>query len=70
MSILRDVFAELFSMFVSDAPLTAAILVVVASAAALAGLGAPAWLVGGALLLGCVAVLVESVTREARRRRR
>ncbi len=70
MTILRDVLSELFSMFVSDARLTAAILVIVLASAALIDWLPLPHLVGGAFLLaGCVAVLVLSVRREARVRR-
>lgn len=69
MSILRDVLSELFGMFVSDARLTAAILAIVAIAAALTrGTALPPLAGGIALLAGCIAVLVVSVRREARRR--
>jgi hypothetical protein len=69
MSILKDVLSELFSMFVSDARLTAAILAMVAIAAALTrGTALPPLAGGIALLAGCIAVLVVSVRREARRR--
>lgn len=69
MSILKDVFAELFKMFVGDVRLTVAILAVVLAAAALIDLTRLSPLAGGAtLLVGCLAVLVISVLREARRR--
>lgn len=68
MSILVDVAKELFGMFLADAKLTAATLVLVAIVAALlAGYVEP--LVGGAvLLLGCLALLIEATVREARHR--
>jgi len=69
MNILKDVLLELFSMFVADARLTAAILAIVVIAALM--IDATGWspLVGGAvLLLGCIAVLLLSVRREAARR--
>lgn len=69
MSILKDVLSELFGMFVGDARLTAAILAMVAVAAVLIdGTALPPLVGGSALLAGCVAVLVISVRREARRR--
>ena len=69
MNILKDVLSELFSMFVSDARLTAAILAMVAIAAALIdGTALPPLAGGLALLAGCIAVLVISIRREARRR--
>ncbi len=69
MTILKDVFSELFSMFVADARLTAAILALVALCALLirATTLPPVW--GGVLLLvGCIAVLLLTVRREAKRR--
>jgi hypothetical protein len=69
MNILKDVLAELFKMFVGDARLTGAILGIVAIAAALVRGTALPTLVGGCVLLaGCIAVLLLSVRREARRR--
>lgn len=69
MNILRDVLLELFSMFVADVRLTAAILVTVAVAALIIDVTGWPPLVGGAvLLLGCIAVLFLSVRREAARR--
>lgn len=69
MNILKDVLAELFKMFVSDARLTAAILAVVAVTAALIKGASLSPLVGGAVLLfGCIAVLVMAVRREAQNR--
>lgn len=70
MSILKDVLAELFKMFVSDVRLTLAILATVLAAAALIDLtNLPPLAGGAALLVGCIAVLLISVLREARRRR-
>jgi hypothetical protein len=70
MSIVIDVAKELFSMFLADASLTTATLVLVA----LVGLIVVAMriepLVGGALLVaGCLAIVTEAAAREARRRR-
>ncbi|NDV87407.1 hypothetical protein GTW51_11925 [Aurantimonas aggregata] len=68
MTILRDVLAELFGMFVGDARLTAAVLLVVAIAAALIDLGdVPPLIGGGVLLVGCLVVLIGAVMRAARR---
>ncbi|MEQ8862254.1 MAG: hypothetical protein RIC54_02470 [Thalassobaculum sp.] len=68
MTILRDVLAELISMFVGDALLTATVLVVVGFAAALIDLGSVTPLVGGGVLLvGCLVVLASAVARAARR---
>lgn len=70
MTILKEVLSELVSMFVGDASLSASILVVVALSAALIDLGGVDPLVGGgALLAGCLAVLVGAVARAARRQR-
>ena len=69
MSILKDVLSELFSMFVADARLTAAILAMVVVAAALIDATNMPPLVGGIILLiGSIAVLFLSVRREALRR--
>ena len=64
MNVLKLIIPELVGLFFDDEFLAIAILVVVAIAAALAfRLHAPALLVGGALLLGCIGVLVTSVVR-------
>jgi len=68
MGILKDVLAELFSMFVSDRWLTLAILALVAVCAALAE-ALPGILAGIALLAGSLALLVWAVRAEAGRRR-
>lgn len=69
MNILKEVFSELFSMFVADARLTATILATVALAALLITATSLPPLAGGlVLLLGCIAVLFLSVKREAKRR--
>jgi len=69
MTILKDVFAELFGMFLSDAPLSTAVLAVVAVSAGLIDFARLDPLVGGGVLLGgCLAAVVESVRRTARRR--
>ncbi len=68
MTILREVIAELFGMFVGDARLAAAILVVVGVAASMIGLAHLDPLLGGAVLLvGCLGVLLGAVRRAARR---
>ncbi len=71
MTIIFDVFKLLFKMFVADFRLTMATLAgVVIVAILLKGVGIdPVW--GGMLLLAiCVAVLIETVLREARIRAR
>jgi hypothetical protein len=68
MTILREVLAELIGMFVGDARLSAAILAVVVLAALLIEVGHVLPLIGGVVLLaGCLAVVVTSVRRGARR---
>lgn len=69
MSILREVLAELFSMFVADARLSAAVLLLVGAVAALLTLaeGLDPLIAGGLLLLGCLGLVIESVRRAARR---
>lgn len=68
MTMLKDVLAELFGMFVGDAWLSAAILAVVAVAAGLVDFAHVRPLVGGGvLLLGCLAVVIGTVRRASRR---
>ena len=70
MTVIGDVFKELFGMFVADIRLTLAILVLVGVVAGLvSALPAVPYFAGGVLLFGFVAVLVEAVVREARRAR-
>jgi hypothetical protein len=70
MSILREVAAELYKMFIGDAGSTGAILAVVLLAGGLTVSGAAPPLAGGVvLLLGCIAVLVAGVVLSAGRRR-
>jgi hypothetical protein len=69
MNIITDVGKELLGMFVADARLTAAILVLVAIVAGLVtALHAEPLLGGCVLLLGCLAILAEAAIREAKRR--
>jgi hypothetical protein len=69
MTLLRDIANELTGMFLADARLSGAILTLVLIVAGLLAFGVEP-LIGGALLLvGCHAVLIEAVVREARRRR-
>jgi hypothetical protein len=71
MRILGDVFKELLGMFLADAKLTLATLFLVAGAAGLVvGLRTGAILGGGILLFGCLAILIEATSREARARYR
>lgn len=69
MNILKDVFSELFSMFVAEARLTATILATITLAAVLIDATSLPSLAGGLVLLpGCIAALFLSVRREAKRR--
>jgi hypothetical protein len=70
MSIIVEVAKELLGMFLADARLTTATLVVlVAIVAGLVVAMRVEPLQGGCvLLLGCLAILVEAAVREARRR--
>jgi len=66
MTILKDVLAELFGMFVADARLTAAILALVAiSAVLIEGIGVSPLTGGLFLLVGCLLVLIGAVVRFA-----
>jgi hypothetical protein len=69
MNILRDVARELLGMFLADARLTTATLVLVAVVAGLVLAMRVEPLLGGSLLLlGCLAILIEAAIREAKRR--
>jgi uncharacterized membrane protein len=71
MTILRDLVRELIGMFLADARLTCAILILVALVAGLLlELGMNKGAGGTILTVGCLAILVEAATREARRRKR
>lgn len=66
MSIIGDVFKELFAMFLADARLTFATLVLVAIVGALVdGLEVEPLLAGSVLVLGCLGILVGTASREA-----
>lgn len=68
MTMLKDVLAELIGMFVGDARLTIAVLAVVALSAVLVEVAEIEPLIGGGLLLiGCLLLLVENVSRSSRR---
>ena len=68
MTVLGDVFKELFAMFVADARLTLAILLLVGVVAGLvSAFPAATYLAGGMLLFGFVAIVVGAAAREARR---
>jgi hypothetical protein len=70
MALLKDLCAEVIGMFVADARLSAAVLVVVAIAALLVeGLETHPLVGGAVLLLGTLLVLLGGVRRAARRAR-
>jgi hypothetical protein len=67
MEIIKDVLAELFSMFVTDARLTLATIILVAVVAILILALHVNSLVGGlVLLLGCFAIVIEATIRETK----
>jgi uncharacterized membrane protein (DUF4010 family) len=69
MSIIGDVFKELFAMFLADVRLTFATLFLVAIVGGLVhGLEVEPLLAGTVLLLGCLGILVGTAIREARDR--
>jgi len=68
MTTIGEVLKELVGMFLADARLTLATLFLVAVVAALVGVWRVGPLVGGGILVvGCLAILVEAASREARR---
>jgi hypothetical protein len=69
MNILAEVVKELFGMFVADARLALSVLALVIVVALLVGFHVIAPLAGGLVLLaGSLAIVIEAVVREARRR--
>ena len=69
MEIIKDVLAELFSMFVTDARLTLATLILIAVVAILILVLHVNPLMGGlVLLLGCIAIVIEATIRETKAR--
>jgi hypothetical protein len=70
MSIIVEVAKELLGMFLADARLTTATLVVLVAIVAglVVALRIEPLQGGCVLLLGCLAILVEAAVREARRR--
>jgi uncharacterized membrane protein (DUF4010 family) len=69
MNIIGDVFKELFAMFLADARLTVATLFLVAIVGGLVeGLHVEPFLAGSVLLLGCLAIVAGTASREARNR--
>jgi hypothetical protein len=69
-TILRDVAAELVGMFLGDARLALATLLLVAVAGVLARWQGAPLLAGGVLLLGCLAIVVGAAVHRARREAR
>jgi hypothetical protein len=64
MKLLKEIGAELAAMFAGDLRLAAYVLALVAGTAVLADLARLGSLVAGAvLLIGCLAILLESVRR-------
>jgi hypothetical protein len=70
MSVLIEVFEELWSMFAGDRRLTLLTLVVVAAAAAAAFMLKATLAAAGLLLVGALAVLADAVFAVARKARR
>ena len=69
MEIIKDVLAELFSMFVTDARLTVTTLLLVALAAILIMVfHVESLICGGVLLVGCFAIVIEATIRETKSR--
>jgi hypothetical protein len=67
MSVIGDVFKELFAMFLADRRLTIATLFLVAIVGGLVvGLHIEPFLAGSVLLLGCLGILVGTASREAK----
>jgi hypothetical protein len=67
MTVLKEVVAELISMFVGERRLTIAVLGIVTVAGCLANFTDLDPLVGGTMmLLGCLILLIESVWRAAK----
>ena len=64
-SIVTAVCKELLGMFVADARLTMATLLLVAIVAGLVVAVQELLLAGGVLLVGCLAILIEAAHREA-----
>jgi hypothetical protein len=64
---LKELAAELIGMFFGDKRLTISILAIVAAVGSLVDfVGLPPLVGGGALLVGCLILLIDSVCRSAR----
>ena len=70
MSVVQEVLAELWSMFVGDRRLTLLVLVVVGVSAIAAAMLSAHVIAAGLLLVGALAVLTDSVLQAARRSRK
>jgi hypothetical protein len=71
MSIFKEVFSELLSMFITDARLTLTTLVLVALVAAMMQLLHVQSLIAGLVLVcGCALIVIEATARETRKRMR
>lgn len=69
MSLLREIAAELLKMFLADARLTGAVLLLVGVVVLLVDVGNRNPLIGGAVLVaGCLLILVATTAIGARRR--
>jgi hypothetical protein len=67
MSIVRDVLKELLGMFVGDTRLAIATCFLVAAVGALTlGLRVDPWVAGGVLVVGCLAILAETASHDAK----
>jgi hypothetical protein len=70
MSIFKEVFSELLSMFITDARLTLTTLVLVALVAAMMQLLHVQSLIAGLVLVcGCALIVIEATARETRKTR-
>jgi len=71
MNLLQDVIKELFGMFLADAKLSGAILVLVGGIAVLINLDGLDLLIGGCgLVVGCLAIIAAVTAFESRQRNR
>lgn len=67
MNIVSLILRQLVGMFIDDEFLAVAVLAVVGAAALLILFGVPPLVAGGALLVGCIAVLMLSALRANRK---
>ena len=71
MTVVSDVLKELMAMFMADARLSLAILLLVGVVAGIVrALHVGPFIAGGVLLIGVLAILLDAVGREARLRSR